>query len=124
MKFPWKIVKKTYTPADKKIEEIVNILFPPLELKQEIDKDGSVFKYHVDYSADSNLDAALIDLQDGHNDEVVHKTINNTIDRLMKVRRLLEAFAELDKDAKYIIVDTDKDFEEDEVTPRDIGSVS
>jgi hypothetical protein len=105
MKLPWKIVKKTYTPADETLEIIKGILFPPLALNSEMSKDGEVMKYHVDYSADTNLDAALIDLQEGHNDPVVHKTINSIIKRLNKVRKILEAYPELDKDAKYIIVD-------------------
>jgi DNA-binding transcriptional regulator GbsR (MarR family) len=106
--FPWKIVRKTYTPADKKLEEIKNILFPPLETRIE-PSENSTLKYHVDYSVDSNLDAALMDLKDGNNDEIAQKTIDNAITKLHKVRRLLEAYAQLDKDAKYIIVEDDKE---------------
>ena len=84
MKFPWSIKKKINTPADKKIEEIIKILFPPLDIQEKMEQDGSSIKFHIDYSVDSNLDAALMDLQ---------------------VRRLLEAYAKLDEDAKYIIVD-------------------
>jgi len=102
---PWKIVKKTYTPADKKIEEIINLLFPPLILEQEIGKDGSVTKFHLDYSADSNLDSVLSDLEDGHNDEACHKTLRDISNRLFKLRKMLEAYREFDKDAKYIIVE-------------------
>jgi len=112
MKFPWTVQKKINTPAEEKIEQIKAMLFPPLKLEQELAKDGSVMKYHIDYSADSNLDAALIDLQEGHNDEVAHKTINNVIERLNNVRRMLEAYAQIDDEAKYIIVDNmerDKD---------------
>ena len=105
MKFiPWKIVKKTYTPSDKKLEELAKLLFPPLVLQQELAKDGSTMKFHIDYSVDTNLDAVLMDLQEGHNDPVSQKTINGVIERLQKARRMLDAFAEIDKDAKYIIV--------------------
>lgn len=102
---PWKIVKKSWTPADQTLEQIKNILYPPLLLKSETTKDGETMKYHVDYSADSNLDAALIDLQEGHNDPVVQKTINTVVKRLHQVRKILEAYPQLDNEAKYIIVD-------------------
>jgi hypothetical protein len=113
MKMPWKIVKQTWTPSDERLEEIKTILFPPLILEEKMDKDGSVTKYHIDYSVDSNLDAALMDLQDGHNDPAAHKTINSVINRLMKARRLLEAYAQFDKDAKYILVEDMEDRNEE-----------
>jgi hypothetical protein len=74
--------------------------------------DGTSIKFHIDYSADSNLDAVLMDLQEGYNDPAAQKTILDVIKRLNNVRRMLEAYAELDKDAKYIIVENleqDKD---------------
>lgn len=106
MKLPWKVTKKADTPADIKIEEIKNLLFPSLELREDYNEQGLSIKYHIDYSVDSNLDAVLIDLQEGQNDEAVRKTLNAIIKRLDKARRLLEAYAQIDKDAKYIIVDT------------------
>jgi len=99
------------TPSDKIIEEIKKILFPPLKL-QTASKDGQITKFHIDYSVDSNLDAVLMDLQEGYNDEVSQKTINKVINRLNKVRTLLEAYAELDKDAQYIIVENLEDSED------------
>lgn len=108
MRMPWKVQKKIETPADLKLEQIKNLLFPPLEINEEIDKDGSPIKFHVDYSVDSNLDAVLMDLQDGNNDEVAQGTINEVVKRLIKVRQLLEAYAKIDTDAKYIIVDNPK----------------
>lgn len=108
MKMPWKVEKKIETPAELKLEQIKNLLFPPLELNEEMGNDGNVFKFHVDYSVDSNLDAALMDLQEGNNDPVTQGTINDVVKRLIQVRKLLEAYAKLDKDAKYIIVDTPK----------------
>lgn len=102
----FKIFKQTpKTPVDEKMEQIKNILFPPLDLKEKIDDNGETIKFHIDYSVDSNLDAALMDLQEGHNDPIVQSTISKVIDRLNKVRRIMEAYAELDKDAKYLIVD-------------------
>ena len=92
---------KPKTPAEEKIEHIIQMLFPPC--KTEKDSKGN--KFHVDYSADSNLDAALIDLQEGYNDPAAHKTILDVVKRLCKIRKMLEVYVELDKDAKYIIVE-------------------
>ena len=112
MKLPWKIEKKVNTPAEQKLEEIKSLLFPALKLEEDFSEDGTPFKYHIDYSVDSNIDAVLIDLQEGHNDEVVQKTLNSVVRKLTEARRLLEAYAEIDHNAKYIIVDTgDRDVE-------------
>ena len=108
---PWKVERKPLTTAEEKLEEIKQLLFPPLELQEEVSPDGDVVKFHIDYSVDSNIDAALMDLQDGNNDAVVHSTLNKAVARLNRVRKLLEAYAVLDKDAKYIIVDDGKDAE-------------
>lgn len=116
IKFPWKVEKKPLTSADQKIEEIKNLLFPQLELHEEMGSDGSTIKYHVDYSVDSNIDAALIDLIDGNNDTIVQSTLSKAVTRLNKARKILEAYASLDKDAKYIIVDNGKD---DEIEARE-----
>jgi len=94
------VKKKIKTSSDQKIDQIIAILYPPLKLEEE---DG--IKFHIDYGADSNLDAALTDLEDGHNDPIARKTIKEVSDRLLKVRRLLEAYSQLDKDAQYVIVD-------------------
>jgi hypothetical protein len=112
MKMPWIIKKKPFTTSDEQIEQIKAILFPPLITQQEMQSDGTSIKFHIDYSADSNLDAVLMDLQEGYNDPAAQKTILDVIKRLNNVRRMLEAYAELDKDAKYIIVENleqDKD---------------
>lgn len=112
MKFPWSVEKKINTPAEEKLEQIKKLLFPPLKLEEEMQNDGTPIKFHIDYSADSNLDSVLMDLQEGYNDKVAQDTINDVVKRLIEVRRLLEAYAQLDKDAKYIIVDnmgTEKD---------------
>lgn len=116
IKFPWKIEKKIETPAEMKIEQIKALLFPPLELNEEMGKDGNVIKFHVDYSVDSNLDAALMDLQEGNNDRTTQNTINDVTKRLIQVRKLLEAYASLDKDAKYIIVDNPRSENLDDIT--------
>jgi hypothetical protein len=91
---------KPKTTAEEKLEEIKNILFPPLKTQKEKD-----IIFMVDYSADSNLQAAITDLEEGQNDEIVQGTINKVIDRLVSVRKILRAYSEFDTSAKYIIVD-------------------
>lgn len=105
MRMPWTIQRKPATPAEEQIERIKALLFPPLKLQEEMQKDGTTVKFHIDYSADSNLDAALMDLQEGYNDPAAQKTILDVIKRLNKLRTMLEAYAQLDKDAKYILVE-------------------
>lgn len=91
---------KPKSTAEERLEEIKNILFPPF--RKEIEKD---ITFLIDYSADSNLQAAVNDLEEGHNDEIVQGTINKVVDRLISVRKILNAYGEFDTEAKYIIVD-------------------
>lgn len=107
--WPFKIEKKINTPAEERLEQIKDILFPPSKLNEEMDKDGSLFKWQVDYSADMNLDAALTDLEDGINDPAVHNTIRDISKRLSSVRQLLDAYMELHPEARYIMVESSKD---------------
>lgn len=116
MRLPWTVKKKIETPADQKLEQIKNLLFPQLTTEEELGNDGTIMKFHVDYSVDSNLDAALIDLQEGHNDEVVQGTINEVVKKLIEVRRLLEAYARMDPEAKYIIVENPKNDSVEDIT--------
>jgi len=91
---------KPKTTADEKLEEIKNILFPPFKKQSKED-----ITFLIDYSVDSNLQAAITDLEEGHSDEIVQGTINKVIDRLVEVRKILKAYGEFDTEAKYIIVD-------------------
>jgi hypothetical protein len=105
---------KPKTTADEKLEQVINILFPPLDL--HVDKNGD--KFHIDYSVDTNLEAALMDLEDGHNDAASQKTIRNVTDRILKVRRLLEAYREIDDEAKYFIADDLEDNDIEQIQAR------
>ena len=88
--------KEIYDDIKEKIKEI---LFPPLSLKE---KDG--MQYHIDYSIDSNLESALTDLQEGLNDEVTRETIKLSIEKLIKIRKLLGANIQELK-SQYVIID-------------------
>jgi|694.fasta_scaffold45994_11 hypothetical protein len=107
--WPFKVEKKPRTPAEEQIELIRNILFPPTKVDEQYGEDGVLRKWQVDYSADMNLYAALIDLQEGHNDKAVHNTINDIQDRLIKVREILEEHMQLSKEADYIVVENLKE---------------
>lgn len=91
---------KPRTTSDQRLEEIEKILFPPFKKKKSED-----VSFLVDYSVDSNLQAAINDLEEGLNDEIVRGTISKVVDRIIKVRQILNAYNEIDLDAKYIIVD-------------------
>lgn len=112
-KLPWKIVRREIneTPADKKLEQIRQILFPSMELHKAKD-----LTYYVDYAIDSNLDASLSDLQEGQNDEVTRNTINQCIKKLTEVRNLLQVSDEDLIKSSYIIVD----MREGSVNPEEI----
>ena len=101
MQFPWKIVKRSFTPADEKLDKIKEILFPDFERQTLSNGDKTL----IDYSIDSNLESALSDLEDGINDPTLRKTIRLSIDRLIEIRKLLEAYGEFDMGAKYVVVD-------------------
>jgi hypothetical protein len=107
--FNFIIKKKIETPAEEKLEEIKNILFPPL--KSFVDKERN--KFHIDYSADTNLTSVLLDLEEGFNDETAQKTIKGVIDQLDKVRKILEFYQKLDSDAKYVVSDDYENLEKE-----------
>jgi len=77
------------------------VLFPMLQVMR--DRDGRWF--HFDTAIDSNLMAALSDLQTGFNDPASQKTIESMITRLLKVRQLLDVTAKLDDRVEYYVVD-------------------
>jgi ribosome-associated translation inhibitor RaiA len=105
----WTVKRKPETPAEEKLERIREILFPPCKVETSLDKDGQEYKWQVEYSLDMNLDAALIDLQEGHNDQAVHNTINSVVKSLHKVREIFEEHMELDPEAKYMVVESIED---------------
>ena len=101
------------TPADEKLEEIRNILFPKLLLHKN--EDGT--KVNIDLSVDSNLDYVLMELQDGYNGQDIHHTVSYCIEKLNKIRDILDAYAEIDPEATHLVVETDRPYVED-IIPR------
>jgi hypothetical protein len=102
--FSW-LKKRDKTPDEIRLEKIKSILFPELETQETLDNQGKLFKIQIDRAVDSNLDSALTDLQDGKNDKIVQDTIAIVMKQLFQVRHILEAYSNIDKDSKYIIVD-------------------
>jgi hypothetical protein len=117
MKWPWKVEKKPATPAEEKLQQIKDVLFPPLE--KHTDHRGDVM--YVDYTCDMNLSSAITDLADGYNDEATRDTLVDILKRIEKVRSILKVLSEFDPNAKYIIVDTYKNQEDqaEKIIPRE-----
>jgi len=93
--------KKKKNTAEEKLDQISKLLFPHYETQK--DDQGRVFV--VDYSVDSNIFAALMDLQDGNNDPIVHDILDHCNKQLMEAREILDAYSILNKKAEYVIVD-------------------
>jgi hypothetical protein len=73
------------TDAEDKLDDIKRILFPPLVNKVD-EENGETITYVVDYAVDTNLEAALTDLEDGINDDQVRDTIKVVLSKLVSVR--------------------------------------
>lgn len=95
-----KLAPKPKVLRDDALERVTELLFPTPEEK---DKDGITMV--IDYSVDANLQAALIDLEDGTNDQVVRETIRKCIARIQEVRAVLEADHQINEKARYLMVD-------------------
>lgn len=113
-KLPWTIKRVPYNKHDDRLEKVIDILFPALELHSEPNERGELIKFHVDRAVDSNLDAVLMDLQDGHNDVACHETLNDVIKRLGRLRKLLQPHFAFDPEARYIIVENESDTRKNE----------
>jgi hypothetical protein len=101
VKWPIKIERKMPdTEAGKKLQQVIDILYPRPKLEEE-----KGIKFQVEYGADYNLEAALTDLEHDSNDEISRATIREVCERLHKVRKILEAYVELNEEAQYMIVD-------------------
>lgn len=86
--------------AVKQLEDIKQILFPAFETTTT--DEGQIIQ--IDYSADSNLEAALSDIEDGYSDETVQKTIKNVIDRVYKIRKLMNVWQEIKAETQGIVI--------------------
>ena len=97
-----RLAPKPVVLREKEARLIADLLFPNPDIQIE-PQSGEV--YQVDYSADMNLDSALIDLRDGRNDKTVHTTIQDVLERLYQVRSILQVSYDIDPRAQMIIVD-------------------
>jgi hypothetical protein len=92
---------KIKTSADNKLDQINDLLFPPLEeMKME---DGTI--YYIDYTIDQNLESVLTDIENGHVDKASIHTLQNALNRISKIRTILETYPQLKKANSYTIVD-------------------
>ena len=77
--------KREITDSDHKLKQITDLLFPQFDIR--ISSAGD--KYIVDSSADSNMDAAIADLQEGILDNTCISTLEACAQRLSQVREIL-----------------------------------
>jgi len=96
--FGW--FRKEVVVRDEVAQKIADMLFPERIEKEE---DGQTFL--IDYSVDLNLLGALVDLENGENDEITRNTIRKTYEKLCEVRRMLHAENMIQKKARYLMVD-------------------
>jgi hypothetical protein len=109
--FGW-FKKKKKIDHSEEINQVIELLFP--DYKEEMMPDGSLVV--VDRSVDNNLDAVLVDLQDGINDKTIQNTINECIKKLYQARKILQVDPDLPKNARGVIVDiTAADFDDGEI---------
>lgn len=113
--FGWTLRRVPNTEADKKLEEIKQLLFPPYHIIQQANE-----KIAIDASVDVNLGAALQDIQFGDVNEDLGKTVGDIVKRLEKVRKLLDAYYMLEKDVNYVFISTKND---EEILPQERDSV-
>lgn len=89
------------TPAEIKLGAVTDMLFPDLVVR--VAEDG--LEYVTDYSIDTNLHAALVDLEEGQNDQTTRETIRKCLHLLREVREYLGAEQQISKKARYLVVD-------------------
>lgn len=93
------------TDAEMKLEQIKQLLFPPLEIDEVVNDEGERVKFHTDRGIDSNLEAIRIELEDGLNDAATRNTITNSVKRLFEVRKILGVVPIFNLDAEYLRVE-------------------
>lgn len=86
---------------DEVAQKLCDILFP-----DPIEESGRGHTFIVDHSVDSNLHAAILDLEDDISDETTIKTLRAVLGKLREARDLLEANYKIDAGAEYVIVES------------------
>lgn len=92
--------RKTVVLREETAQEVCDLLFPK---PTEETEDG--ITYVIDRSIDVSLYAALVDLEEGNNDEVTRSTIKSVLHKLYEVREVLQAKHAITKKARYLMVD-------------------
>jgi len=87
------------TTADRKLQQLKDLLFPEPKLEMENDME-----FYVDSSVDMNIEAVLYDLEEGHNDDVCQNTLRSIANTLFNARKLLQAYYEMDSNINHVVV--------------------
>ena len=90
----------TSNTNNDQLQQIERLLFPPLENHRT--RDG--IDYCVDRSVDTNLHAALIDLEEGFVDEFVLKSIKDSVDIIEQIRKILNVHQQMVDDPSMLVV--------------------
>lgn len=113
--------KKPYDSNEQLLEEIKRILFPEVELVRHPDPDGGETVYQIERSIDYNLDNVYQDITDGICGRDTQRTLNKMVERLFKVRDLLDVKTVIHSEASRIVIDCD-DKESEEIIAADENS--
>lgn len=84
---------------DDVVQDITDLLFP-----EPIESADGENTYLTDYSVDMNLYSAIVDLEEGRNDEITRETLKSIMSKLGEVRDLLYANYKLKEKAQYLVV--------------------
>jgi hypothetical protein len=90
--------------SDVKLKQIIDLLFPQFETK--VTDEG--LKYAIDSSIDTNIDAVVTDLQDGYLDNTCINTLEACLQRIQKVREILNPRQIMNPDIEKYILSVDK----------------
>jgi len=84
---------------DEVAQRLCDSLFP-----EPVEKEEDGFTYLTDSSVDMNLYSAIVDLEEGKNDEVTRDTLKSILLKLEEARQLLYANYKLKGKARYLVV--------------------
>jgi len=82
-----------------KLDALREILFPRLVTETRAGET-----YHVDRSVDANLNAVLLDMQDGLVDDITENTVRDVMRALVKARDILVRESDIPEGATYLVV--------------------
>jgi hypothetical protein len=114
-----KKAEEVESPADTRLREIADIMFPPLEKRSYVDDDGRERTYYVDSSLDLCLDGVIADIEAGYCDDTALESLKSTAYKIYEVRKLLDANSTIPSDADAVVVNNRNDDAVDDIVAMD-----